>query len=121
MYIQFADLPVFDQDRAKAFYTSHFLCQVVFDEPMGEGPWRWIELRFPGAQTTLHFDQRDDDAPSARPALMLVDDDVTGTVEKLRAAGVEIVTEPQAAPWEPSRTIAEFRDSEGNRVVIGSA
>ncbi|TIX63727.1 MAG: glyoxalase, partial [Mesorhizobium sp.] len=24
MHIQFAELPVFDQDRAKAFYTDHF-------------------------------------------------------------------------------------------------
>ncbi|TIX23908.1 MAG: glyoxalase, partial [Mesorhizobium sp.] len=34
--------------------------------------------------------------------------------------GVEIITEPQEAPWKPGRTVAEFRDSEGNRMVIGS-
>lgn len=35
MHIQFAELPVFDQDRAKAFYTSHFACKVAADEKMG--------------------------------------------------------------------------------------
>ncbi|TJX10071.1 MAG: glyoxalase, partial [Mesorhizobium sp.] len=53
MHIQFAELPVFDQDRAKAFYTDHFACQVAADQPMGDGGWRWIELAFPDAVTNL--------------------------------------------------------------------
>ena len=46
MHIQFAELPVFDQDRAKKFYTDHFDCRVAADEPMGKDGWRWIELKF---------------------------------------------------------------------------
>ena len=42
MHIQFAELPVFDQDRAKKFYTHHLRCEVVADVPMGPGGWRWI-------------------------------------------------------------------------------
>jgi predicted enzyme related to lactoylglutathione lyase len=49
-----------------------------------------------------------------------VDDDVEATVERLRSRGVEILFEPQRAPWQPGGTVAEFRDSEGNRIVIGS-
>lgn len=120
MYIQFAELPVFDQDRAKKFYTDHFGCEVIADTPMGEDGWRWIELKFPGAETNLHFHRRKDDAPSDEPVLVLVDDVVEAMVAALRSGGVEIVTEPQEAPWQPGRTIAEFRDSEGNRLVIGS-
>ena len=33
---------------------------------------------------------------------------------------VEILTEPHCPAWQPGRTVAEFRDSEGNRMVIGS-
>ncbi len=120
MYIQFAELPVFDQDRAKRFYTEHLNCRVAADEPMGESGWRWIELKFPGAETTLHFLRRNDDAPSAEPVLVLVDDDVEATVVALKSKGVEIITEPQEAPYAPGRTFAEFRDSEGNRMVISS-
>lgn len=120
MHIQFAELPVFDQDRAKRFYTEHLGCQVAADEPMGENGWRWIELSLPGAETTLHFLSRADEAPAAEPVLVLVDDDVAARVAALRAKGVEIITDPQAAPWAPGRTIAEFRDSEGNRMVISS-
>lgn len=120
MYVQFAELPVHDQDRAKRFYTSLLGCEVAADAPMGKDGRRWIELRFPGARTTLHFVRRKDDVPSSEPVLVLVDDDVEATVAALKSEGVEIITEPQEAPWQPGRTVAEFRDSEGNRLVIGS-
>lgn len=120
MHIQFAELPVFDQDRAKAFYVEHFRCEVVADAPMGAVGWRWIELRFPGAVTNLHFIRRADDVLSADPVLVLVDDGVVATVEALRARGVTITSEPAEAPWQPGRVAAEFCDSEGNRMVLGS-
>jgi predicted enzyme related to lactoylglutathione lyase len=120
MHIQFAELPVFDQDRAKAFYADHLACQVAADQPMGDGGWRWIELTFPGAVTTLHFVRRADDAPGKEPVLVLVDWNVEAKIAALKERGVEIVTEPQEAPWQPGRTVAEFRDSEGNRMVIAS-
>ncbi len=50
----------------------------------------------------------------------MVEADVVGTIERLRSKGVEIITEPGEAPWQPGRVVAEFRDSEGNRMVIGS-
>lgn len=120
MHIQFAELPVFNQERAKKFYTEYLDCQVAADQPMGDGGWRWIELKFSGAETTLHFIRRNDDAPSIEPVLVLVDNDVAAVVEALKSKGVEIITEPQEAPYQPGRTIAEFRDSEGNRMVISS-
>ena len=120
MHIQFAELPVFDQDRAKAFYTDHLGCQVIADQPMGDGGWRWIELAFPHAVTNLHFVRRADAAPGAEPVLVLVDDHVEETIAGLKAGGVEIITEPQEAPWQRGRTVAEFRDSEGNRMVVAS-
>ncbi|RKS05077.1 putative enzyme related to lactoylglutathione lyase [Nocardiopsis sp. Huas11] len=118
MRVKFAELPVFDQDRAIAFYTRALGCTVAADAPMGEDGWRWVELAFPGAESHLHFLARENEEPSADPVLVLVDDDVQGTVEKLREQNVEIVSEPQQAPWEPGTTFAEFRDSEGNRMVV---
>lgn len=120
MHIQFAELPVFDQDRAKKFYTQHFGCEVVADVAMGPSGWRWVELKLPGAETNLHFLRRKDDAPGEEPVLVFVDNDVEGTVRALKASGVEIVAEPHEPPWQKGRTVAEFRDSEGNRVVLGS-
>lgn len=120
MHIQFAELPVVDQDRAKAFYVDRLGCEVVADAPMGPDGWRWIELGFPGARTTLHFLRARGDGPSDAPVLVLVTDQVEATVEALRSGGVEIVSEPEAAPWQPGCTVAEFRDSEGNRMALSS-
>jgi catechol 2,3-dioxygenase-like lactoylglutathione lyase family enzyme len=120
MHIQFAELPVSDQDRAKTFYVDKLGCHVAADTPMGEGGWRWIELGLPGAITNLHFIHRNGTALSDEPVLVLVDADVLGRVAKLRAKGVEITSEPHEAPWQPGRIAAEFRDSEGNRMVVAS-
>ena len=120
MHIQFAELPVFDQDRAKRFYVENLACEVAADAPMGKDGWRWIELKFVGAETALHFHRRKDDAPSEEPVLVLVDDNVEATVKRLKSNGVEIITDPGEAPWQPGRTVAEFRDSEGNRMALAS-
>jgi hypothetical protein len=94
MHIQFAELPVFDQDRAKAFYADHLACQVAADQPMGDGGWRWIELTFPGAVTNLHFVKSAEDAPGAEPVLVLVDWNVEATVASLKQQSF-------AAPFPP--------------------
>ncbi|MBA2673719.1 VOC family protein [Ramlibacter sp.] len=120
MHIQFAELPVRDQARAKEFYVKNLGCAVAANAPMGSDGWRWIELKFSGAETTLHFIRATKEDASDGPVLVLVCDDVASAVEDLRKKGVEILTEPHSPPWQPGRTVAEFRDSEGNRMVIGS-
>lgn len=118
MFVQFAELPVFDQDRAKAFYIDKLACEVVADARMGASPWRWIELRFPGAQTALHFLPRPDELPSKGPVLVFVADDVAATVERLASKGVRILSAVAPAPYDPRRLVAEIEDSEGNRLVV---
>ena len=87
---------------------------------MSNDGWRWIELGFPDTDTALHFLRRKDEAPSEGPVLVLVDNDLEVTVRRLKSRGVEIITEPRRAPWQPGRTVAEFRDSEGYLMVIAS-
>jgi predicted enzyme related to lactoylglutathione lyase len=120
MFIQFAELPVFNQDRAKSFYIDQFDCRVVADTPMAPDGWRWIEMKFQGAETTLHFLRRPDEMPSNGPTLVLIDDDVEGTISALAERGVKILTDPKAAPYAANKTVAEIEDSEGNRIVISS-
>lgn len=120
MHIQFAELPVFDQDRARHFYCDTFGCSTAADSPMGADGWRWIELGLPGARTNLHFIRRANDLPADEPVLVLVVDSVADAIDDLRRRGVAIVTEPHEPAWEPGRTVAEFRDSEGNRMILSS-
>ena len=119
MHIQFAELPVREQARAKRFYVDNLGCSVAADAPMGSDGWRWIELKFPESETTLHLVRAKED-PSDEPVLVLVDDDVAGAVERLRSRGVEILAEPHSPAWQPGRTVAGFRDSEGNHMMIGN-
>jgi predicted enzyme related to lactoylglutathione lyase len=44
-------------------------------------------------------------------------DDIVNTYETLKARGVEFEGAPEKQPWG---TYAIFKDSEGNRFVIGS-
>src|ERR1019366_9682718 len=118
MHLQFAELPVFDQDRAMAFYTEHLGCAVRADTPMGDDGWRWVELVFPGADTALHFTRRGGDAPSPEPVLVLVTEDVEATVQALRDRGVPILAEPAESPFQPGHTATAFQDSEGNQMML---
>ena len=120
MHVQFAELPVVDQDRARAFYVDTLGCRLVADVEMSPGGWRWVELALGDAQTHLHFVRRRADQPADEPVMVLIDDDVAGVAARLRTGGVEIVSEPGPAPYDPSRTVAVFRDSEGSQVVISS-
>lgn len=120
MHVKFAELPVSDQDRAIAFYSRHLGATVVSDSSYGDDGWRWVELGFDGEKTHLLLARRQDDRPSDKPAMVLIDDAVEDIIRRLKETGVEIITEPRKAPWNPSQTFAEFRDSEGNRVVLSS-
>lgn len=120
MHVKFAELPVSDQDRAIAFYSEHLGATVVSDNPYSDDGWRWIELGFDGEKTHLLLVRRQDDQPSNEPTMVFVDGAVEGVVQRLKEADIEIITEPRKAPWNPSQTFAEFRDSEGNRIVLNS-
>lgn len=118
MHIKFAKLPVADQDRTKEFYTKNLGCSVGTDSSYEEGGWRWIDLKFGNAGTMLHFDKRQDDSDSDDPVLVLVDPALDDTVATLKANGADIITERKEAPWNSEERFAEFRDSEGNRMVL---
>jgi predicted enzyme related to lactoylglutathione lyase len=77
-------------------------------------------LRLPGAETSLHFVRRPDDAPSKGPVLVFMSDNLPLTVQALRSQGVRIVKDVAPAPYDPRRQVAEIDDSEGNRIVISS-
>lgn len=120
MHVKFAPLPVCDQDRAKDFYVNELGCEVAVEKSYQDDGWRWIEVRLPDAETTLLFERRESDSPGDSPALVLIDPDLDATVASLKAHGVEILIEPREAPWDRGRRFAEFRDSEGNRIVVAT-
>ncbi len=105
-----------DLERARDFYTRLLGAQPAgFFDPPGL-------LFFQAGSVRLLLEQG---APSA--LLYLKVDDLDGKVEELRAAGVEIVAEPELifthtddrlGPAGMAERMAFFRDSEGNTVGL---
>ncbi|MEL6997751.1 MAG: VOC family protein, partial [Pseudomonadota bacterium] len=117
--ISFASIPVTDLDRAKAFWSETMGFEVSVDVEAIPG-MRWIMLRVGTAETQLHLNDVKEMPETSMPALPFTASDVSGTIEDLRAKGVEIVREPGPAEWDASMTYALFRDSEGNVIMVGS-
>ena len=118
-YIKFSELPVYDQDRAIAFYTEILGFRVKQDSSYKPG-WRWVELAIPGAETRIRLIPKTAEQDDSVPSLVLVDDDVPETYEELRMKGVLFTQTPSPAPWRSTEIYALFKDSESNTILIGS-
>lgn len=118
-FVKFAELPVADQDRAVRFYTEKLGLSVV-ENSSYQGDWRWIELQVPGAQTRILLTKQTPDNATDAPRLVLIADDVDVTYRELLSKQVTFTKEPTAAPWQPGQRFAQFRDSEGNGIVIST-
>ena len=117
--IKFVTIPVADQARALAFYTEKLGFMISTDQAMGPSGQRWIELRIPGAETLVSLFTPDElrDRVGTFVPLSLWADDVEGTYKALSARGVEFLAPPKVEPWGTS---VMFKDSEGNRLHLGS-
>jgi predicted enzyme related to lactoylglutathione lyase len=117
--IKFVNVPVKDQARALKFYTEILGLTISTDQEMGPGGQRWIELRIPGAETlvSLFTPPGHEDRVGTFLPMSFWADDVMGTYETLKARGVEFLAPPKKEPWGTS---VMLKDSEGNRLHIGS-
>ena len=116
--IKFISIPVADQNRALDFYTEKLGFTIITDQPFDEKQ-RWIELRVPKAETriVLFTAEGEEKRVGTMMNMSYECDDIDKTFQELKARGVEFEGAPQKEPWG---TYAMFKDSEGNRFVIGS-
>ena len=124
MDLELVSLIVADYDRAIDFFVGGLGFELVEDSPAlttKEGrPKRWVVVRPPESVTGLLLAQADGEVQAAavgqqfagRVGLFLRVDDFDAAVERMRAAGVEFVTEPRA---EPYGRVVVFLDISGNR------
>ena len=115
--IKFVSIPVADQDRALAFYTTALGFGIVTDQPMGPGQQRWIELRIPGADTRVVLFTADghEDRIGTFTGVSFNTDNVEKTHADYIARGVEFSEGPTKQPWG---TYAIFKDVDGNQFVL---
>jgi catechol 2,3-dioxygenase-like lactoylglutathione lyase family enzyme len=123
MHLEQLALIVEDYDRAIRFFVAVLGFELVEDSPAltNDGrPKRWVVVRPPGAATGLLLAQADDerearavgDQFAGRVGLFLRVDDFDAAYARMRAAGVEFLTEPRR---EPYGQVAVFEDVAGNR------
>jgi catechol 2,3-dioxygenase-like lactoylglutathione lyase family enzyme len=123
-HLELVSLIVEEYDPAIRFFVDVLGFELVEDSPAtsthtGQAK-RWVVVRPPGAATGILLARADGEAQRAaigdqfagRVGLFLRVEDFDGALAKLRAANVEIVTEPRS---EPYGRVCVFRDLAGNR------
>ena len=117
--IKFVSIPVADQNRALDFYTDKLGFTIITDQPFDDKQ-RWIELRIPKADTrVVLFNAEGEEKRIGTFMNMSYEcEDIDESYDKLCKRGVEFEGPPQKRPWGK---YAIFKDSEGNRFVLGSS
>ncbi|GMA61984.1 VOC family protein [Alicyclobacillus fastidiosus] len=94
--IKFCTIPVTDQERALQFYTEKLGCEVLTDQPFGNGT-RWIEVAWPERETAfvLFTPPGMDDRIGGFSMASLSTDNIEDTYSHLGSKGVEFVEPPR--------------------------
>jgi predicted enzyme related to lactoylglutathione lyase len=114
-------LDVYDQDRAKDFWTSTMDFEQVRDVPYGDE--RWLEVRSPDGQIILVLGRSStgpgdrDSVPDTLPTsnVFFSCDDLQSTYEDLSSRGVEF---PQPPVRQEFGWWSLFVDPDGNRYAL---
>ncbi len=116
--IKFVGIPVRDQNAALKFWTDAVGMQVVTDQPFDDKQ-RWIELKFPGADTGIapFTPPGQEDRVGQFTSISFWCDDVFATAMVLKQRGVIFAKDPKKEHWGTS---AIFQDPDGNLFVLSS-
>ena len=110
-----ADIYVHDLDRAVGFYVDKLGFQKRADEPVDEEGHRWVEVAPEGAEPVIilshGFGSWSPEKVGGWSRKIFAVDDMAGTVEALKAKGVEFEGEPEESPYG---VYAQVRDPDGN-------
>jgi catechol 2,3-dioxygenase-like lactoylglutathione lyase family enzyme len=113
-HVQLFSVPVTDQDRARDFYVDVLGFTLVSDMQMDE-TMRWVMVAPPGATTAITlvtwFPTM---AAGSLKGMVFETDDLDGSIEALRIAGIE-TSEIETAPWG---RFTQLTDPDGNGIVL---
>jgi catechol 2,3-dioxygenase-like lactoylglutathione lyase family enzyme len=111
-------LSVADFDRALEFYVGTLGLEKVVDIPMGGG-MRWVEVSFPGAETTIALGPPPPDVePGGQSTGICLDTtDVKADHAALKAAGVDVDAEISDM-GDPVPPMFWVRDPDGNSLIV---
>ena len=110
-----ADIYMHDLDRAVGFYVDKLGFQKRADEPADEEGHCWVEVAPEGAESVIilshGFGSWSPEKVGGWSRKIFAVDDMAGTVEALKAKGVEFEGEPEESPYG---VYAQVRDPDGN-------
>lgn len=110
-----ADIYVHDLDQAVDFYFNKLGFEKRADEPVDEEGHRWLEVAPKGSQTALilshGFGSWSPEKVGGWSRQIFAVDDMAGTFEALKAAGVAFESGPEESPFG---IYAQVRDPDGN-------
>lgn len=107
-------LPVTDQDRAAAFYTTYLGFHVATDVPMGP-KMRWVQLACGTERATLTLTTWIDDLPAGSVRGLVIDVDDVDATHAAMTAGAVACSALADEPWGRYFTTA---DPDGNGLVV---
>jgi catechol 2,3-dioxygenase-like lactoylglutathione lyase family enzyme len=107
--LELVTIPVFDVDRAKAFYAEKAGFNVDVDQRVSD-ELRFVQITPPGSACSIAFGTGLTTAPPGRAQLQVVVDDVHGARADLLDRGID-PGEVQEFPWG---SFVFFSDPDGN-------
>jgi catechol 2,3-dioxygenase-like lactoylglutathione lyase family enzyme len=107
-------IPVTDQDRTRSL-LERLGFQTSMDAELQEG-FRWVELRLPGAATTLSLVRAGDDLPTGiDTGIRLATADARAAHARLGDLGLDV---GELLDWETAPLMFSFVDPDGNRFYV---
>jgi lactoylglutathione lyase len=108
-----------DLRAALGFYRDLLGATVTYEFPAPDGAPGYVALELGGSHLGIG---RDPDSPAEaneRFSIWVYTDDCDAAIERLRAAGTRVVSEPEDQPW--GERVARVLDPDGNLVIVGQA
>ena len=106
-----------DLGAALGFYRDLLGATVTYEFPGPDGEPGYVGLELGDAHLGIGRDPDAPAEPTDRFSLWVYAEDCDAAVDRLRAAGVEIVEDPTDQPW--GERVARVLDPDGNLVLIG--
>lgn len=108
-----------DLDAALRFYRDLMGGRVTYEFTGPDGRPAYVGLQIGDSSIGIGSDAGITDAPIPRAvALWVYAEDCDAAVERLRAAAVTVIAEPETQPW--GERVARVLDPDGNEIIIGA-
>jgi uncharacterized glyoxalase superfamily protein PhnB len=108
-----------DLDASLRFYRDLMGGRVTYEFAGPDGRPAYVGLVIGDSSIGIGADAGVADAPRPRAvSLWVYAEDCDQAVDRLRAAGVPVIAEPETQPW--GERVARVLDPDGNEVIIGA-